>query len=51
MEPGLEQDTMFGKPQIGGYILAGLLLVEYVEFVWSDYDVYLLKLDQNGTPE
>ncbi len=32
----------------GGYIVAGLLLVEYVEFVRADYDVYLLKLDQNG---
>lgn len=32
----------------GGYILAGMLVVEYVEFVWSDVDVYLLKLDANG---
>ena len=32
----------------GGYILAGMLLVELVEFVSADYDIYLLKLDQNG---
>jgi PKD repeat protein len=35
----------------GGYILAGLLIAEYVEFVREDDDVYLLKLDANGNPE
>ncbi|HOY06466.1 MAG TPA: PKD domain-containing protein [Saprospiraceae bacterium] len=35
----------------GGYIVAGSLLVELVEFVSSDFDVYLLKLDANGNAE
>ncbi len=35
----------------GGYILTGLLIVELVELVRVDDDVYLLKLDANGNPE
>lgn len=35
----------------GGYILVGALIVELVELVREDVDVYLIKLDANGNPE